>query len=126
MDMPDINEFLMDIMEDEHLPPFSEDHWDALCGDIEMTQGLYNEILDLCCEYTNFAEYYEIRQSFPAFNAEYNKHFAEKCGFISVGKFGDSIEFEQFDYLLETHFRENNSITVGDGCVITFLGGAWQ
>ncbi len=106
MNIPNSYEFLKDIMEDDALPPFSERQWDALCGDIDMTQQLYNEILDLCCEYTNFAEYYEIRQSFPAFNAKHNEHFAEKYGFVSAGKFGGIIEFEQFDFILNKSFRE--------------------
>ncbi len=112
-------------MEDDALPPFSERQWDALCGDIEMTQELYNEILDLCCEYTNFAEYYEIRQNFPAFNAEHNKHFADKYGFVASGKFGGIIEFEQFDFILEKSFQENG-IDINDGRIMELLNEVCQ
>lgn len=112
-------------MEDDTLPPFSERQWNALCGDIEMTQELYNEILDLCCEYNNFAEYYEIRQSFPAFNAEHDKHFAKKYGFVASGKFGSIIEFDQFDFILEKSFQECG-IDIDDCRIMEFLNDVCQ
>lgn len=109
----------------DSLPPFSEKQWDALCGDIEMSQELYNEILDLCCEHNDFAEYYEIRLSFPAFNVEHNKYFADKYGFVSSGKFGGIIEFEQFDFILEKSFKENG-IDINDGRIMELLNEVCQ
>lgn len=125
MNIPNIQNFMEDILEDDLLPPFSEMQWDALCGDIEMTQELYNEILDLCCEYTNFAEYYEIRQRFLEFNSMHDKHFAEKYGFVSTGKFGGVIEFEQFDFILEKSFLENGP-HIDDGLIMELLDRMYQ
>ncbi len=123
--MPDSHKLLEDIIEADNLPPFSERQWDALCGDTEMTQEMYNEILDLCCEHTSFAEYYEIRQSFPAFNGAHNKHFAEKYGFVPTGKFGGILEFEQFDFILKKSFQEYG-IDIDDCRIMGFLNEVCQ
>lgn len=125
MNIPYSHNFFEDIMEDDTLPPFSERQWDALCGDIEMTQELYNEILDLCCENANFAEYYEIRQNFPELNAMHNKHFAEKYGFVPTGKFGGILEFEQFDFILKKSFQEYG-IDIDDCRIMEFLNEVCQ
>ena len=120
MNTPYIHKLYEDIMEDDTLPPFSERQWDALCGDTEMTQKLYNEILDLCCKNANFAEYYEIRQNFPELNAAHNKHFAEKYDFVPTGKFGGILEFEQFDFILQRFFREND-MDIDDSRILGLL-----
>ncbi len=125
MKLPFSRQFIEELLEDDALPPFSERQWDALCGDVEMTQEMYNEILDLCCEHTSFAEYYEIRQSFPAFNEIHDKHLAEKYGFVPSGKFGGIIEFEQFDFILEKSFQENG-IDINDGRSMELLNEVWQ
>lgn len=66
------------------LPNWSDQEWDALCGEIPMTQELFEFCLNACAEAGNFPEFLELFERFPGYGRVWAEDLDKELGAITA------------------------------------------
>ena len=61
-------------------PEFTEEQWKALCGEIPMTQELYNTCLSVCAKSRDVEYFCIIQDGYPEYKEGYDVYLEEITG----------------------------------------------